>query len=398
MVRRPEPAAPEVVNWNTPSASPTGPFVGPGVRDPAALKYAADAAARRSTSPLKYDEPVGGPPTSIPRLDGEFNRDGPRMTMSEHAQAQRGAPSAHVIPGMDALLPIDVLPEQAKNDEAFRPGGTGSMVAQNQPYLALKYGVVRNGRFIPPQILIGATDPKLKPQTVEGLKAVEDFNRKRAEYEQGGKTKEQGDTALAEKAASAGPAGTSAEVKGERREKPLTEEERKALLADMDEFDLSRFRDAVMRDMLNNEEQKKIIEARLQPLAIDDLIVNGRVFQTVPIIPNKFEPEYQSYSGDEDLALKRLIAAEVKSLEPSDRYILDKYSIMGLSVSLRAINKRQLPNHEDKDGNFDEEEFWKKFQVVSRFNFHMLASLAINWFWFDVRVRKLFVADNVGNG
>ena len=89
---------------------------------------------------------------------------------------------------------------------------------------------------------------------------------------------------------------------------------------------------------------------------------------------------------------------EAKSLEPSDRYLLDKYSLMGLAVSLRSVNKKQIPLHEDHDGNFDDKKFWEKFNIVVKFPFHMLASLAVNWFWFDMRVRRLFVAEQVGNG
>jgi hypothetical protein len=36
--------------------------------------------------------------------------------------------------------------------------------------------------------------------------------------------------------------------------------------------------------------------------------------------------------------------------------------------------------------------------MVARFDMHLLSSLAVNWFWFDVRVRKLFVAEKLGNG
>ena len=42
--------------------------------------------------------------------------------------------------------------------------------------------------------------------------------------------------------------------------------------------------------------------------------------------------------------------------------------------------------------------FLKKFNMVLRLPLHMLASIGVNTLWFDVRVRKLFVAEKLGNG
>jgi hypothetical protein len=154
----------------------------------------------------------------------------------------------------------------------------------------------------------------------------------------------------------------------------------------------------MMKDIINNEEQRDLIEKRCTPLDITDLIMRGFVTQRVPVIPNKFEPEFQSMTGGEDLAIKRLIMQESKGLEVSDRYLLDKFSLMAVTIGLRAINGNVIPTHQDNNGKFDEEAFWRKFDFVSKYPFHMLASLGVNYFWFDIRVRKLFVAEKLGNG
>lgn len=386
-----------------PREESAGPVIDPRVTNPTARAYAERLAAKRPGVALpRYAEPVaGGPTPPIPLLNSDHI--GGR-TMAEQARpltqaspgiVQGGLPS----PAMSGthsmgILPIDVLPEQAKEDPDFRQG-MGGQYAAAQPHLAKKYGVIRNGIHLSPQQLWPRKERGLSPETMEGIKALEEFNKKREETESVDRNIDK----KIEKEATSGVAGQGQDVRGkETRSKPLTDEERKELLSEMDEFDLTKFRDAVMRDLLNNEEQKKIIEVRLKPLDITDLIVTGRVTQTVPIILGKFEPEFQSYSGEEDLAIKRLIVAEAKSLEPSDRYLLDKYSLMGLAVSLRSVNKKQIPTHEDNDGNFDDKKFWAKFNIVVKFPFHMLASLAVNWFWFDMRVRRLFVAEQVGNG
>lgn len=398
---------------------PPGPLVDPRITDPNVRGYAeriAQKQAQKGPAPIpRYQQPVaGGVGLPIPHLDSE-HQDG--MTMQEQAVMQAtqaavggqmfGQPSPQTSPGgiiqgglptpaalgssaSLGIVPSDTLPPAAQQDPEFQHG-MGGMVAAAQPKLAQKYGVVRNGEFIPPQKL-GNGQRKLSDHTAEGLKAIADFNSQRKDAEEGGV-----DQKIAAEAQQ-GPAGQAADVKGKAPRKGMTDQDRKDLLDDMDEFDLTRFRDSVMRDMLNNDEQRDIIEARLKPLDLTDLIVRGRVSQLIPIKEGMFEPELQSYSGEEDLAIKRLITEESKSLEPSDRYLLDKYSIMGLTIALSAVNKKQLPSYQDASGNFDDKKFWVKFNIVQKFPYHMLASLAVNWFWFDMRVRQLFKADNVGNG
>lgn len=405
------------------------PFVDPRISNPAALRYAEAAQGRRRGMPLpKYTEPVaGGPDMPIPLLAGEAAKG---TTMAEQALQQRGAATpvmpelAGVLKGMGmepalhngasivegtahqqpavaprsgglqpppGILPTDLLPEQAMKDPNFQQGH-GSMFAANQPDLALKYGVMRGKAFVPPQQLRPvqrtATAGALKPETVDGLRALKELEDTRHRAESGRTASDR----QIEEEARQGPAGGAGETKA-----PLTQEEREKLLSEMDDYQVSRLKSALFKDMLNNEVQRELIEARLQPLDLGDLIVTGRVTQVVPVTPGRFEPEFQSYDGEDDLIVKRLIGDEA-GLATSDRYILDKYQLMGLTIALRALNKKQLPDYRDHDGKFDDNLFWNKYAIVSRFNYHMLASLMVNWFWFDMRVRRLFRAEELGNG
>jgi len=63
-----------------------------------------------------------------------------------------------------------------------------------------------------------------------------------------------------------------------------------------------------------------------------------------------------------------------------------------------SINSYKFPDYRDSSGKFNEEAFWAKYAIVSRLNYHMMASLMVNWFWFDMRVRRLFKAEELGNG
>lgn len=421
------------------------PFVHPGVTDPAALRYAQQAQDRRRPVPIpRYTDPVaGGPDVPVPPLDSTPVGG---MPMAEQARATRppmpqpsfspaaaepalarpaGMPApAGIVTGTEhlaapsppprsgglvmpgALTPNDLLPPTATADPNYQHG-QGAQVAMNQPELAMKYGVMRNGQYISPQALkqpaapmsrqVGGTAkpqaPQLSAQTLDGLKALEDFNKVKQLAESGEVPVERQIAADA----AAGPAGGAGVT-----QPALSETEKKNLLDEMDEFDITRLRNAIYKDLLNNDDQKKIIEGRLKDLDLSDLIINGRITQVVPIVPGKFEPEFQSYGGDEDLYVKRMLGVEMENLKPMnsglERYITDRYTLMGLTVSVKALNKVQFPTIYDKDGSWDEGLFWAKYRIISKFNYHMIGSLVVNWFWFDLRVRHLFKAEALGNG
>ena len=388
----------------------------PGVTDPNALRYAEQARARQA-KPHRYSAPVsGGPSPSIPRLDANAE---PGMSMADQAAMQRaaaeGPASAAVQPrgGMfqgaapptamgvqpraqqsrPPILPGDILPDEAMQDPEYKQG-QGSRYATSQPGLALKYGVIRGNRRIPPQQLSVA--PKvLRAETIEGLKAIGDAQQAREQVEAPAAQVER--EAAGSAAGAAGRLG-NAPSDGPQGKPALTKEQAVEIAKKMDDFDFSTFREMMMKDIINNDGQREIIEARCKPLDITDIVVSGFVKQRVPIVPDKFEPTFQSMRGDEDLAIKRLIMIENRGLEVTERYLLDKFSIMGVAIGLHSIGGNVLPTHLDVHGNFNEELFWVKFAHVARYPFHMLASIGVNYYWFDIRVRKLFVADKLGNG
>lgn len=392
------------------------PVVAPGVTDPSALRYARGLQERHGVPSGRYATPVaGGPTPSIPRLDAaaavgvsmadqaamhraaaEGPAPGPIAPSSGIFQGppppSRSAPPPARGPAPIPVLPGDILPDEAMKDPEYRQG-QGSRYASSQPQLALKYGVIRNGKRIPPQQL--STVPKgLKPETLEGLKAIQDAQRAREQVES--------PDAKVEQEAADGVAGAAGRLGNSPTDGPQvrTASEAAALetLKKMDDFDYSTFREMMMKDIINNDDQRKIIEKRCKPMDLTDIVTAGFVTQRVPVVPDKFEPEFQSMRSDEDLAIKRLIMLENKGLEVTERYLLDKFSVMGVTIGLRSINGTLLPTHLDVHGKFHEELFWKKFDFVARLPFHMVASIGVNYYWFDLRVRRLFVADALGNG
>lgn len=381
------------------------PYVAAGV-SPAAARYAQNLQAR------KGGEPVGGGPTPpIPLLNQDLP-EGPPRTMAQHATAmrsivERAAPKETPDQKNLQLLNTDVLPGTARADPSYQ-SGMGADVAVNQPHLAAKYGVMRGGNFVPPQQLYSAPAVPVKgtgsaPAGLQGEMGKRISTNTAKGLEQLAKAQAQQHTAddvvedTAEQAARSGIAG-GVENAGSGATATPSNDEIARRLQQMDEFDIDQLQEAMVRDLLNNAEQRKIIEERLEPLSLTDLIVNSRVRQRVVIVPNDFEIVFESLTAQDELSCKRLIVEESRKLQLTEEYFLQKFSYMGLACSLYSVNRMVLPSHRDDRGVFNEDNFWKKFQMVMGFPLPMLASLGVNYFWFDVRVRRLFVAQRVKNG
>jgi hypothetical protein len=430
MVRRDAAAPP------TPASAPKGTtvlpqggavFIDPRV-DPATAAYTAGIAARRGGLP-KADLPLHPERPPIPTLIGGPPEGSMPRTMAEYAGMERGGrppPVAVPQPGPRApsiieeaaplpqppaqarratvaslgLAPNDLLTEQAKGDPAYRHG-PGSEFAANQPDLAARYGVMRGGQYIPAQRLGRTGAPSLSPQTVADLERLRQL--------QDGATAPGLDQSEADgrKAVTEGLGGSAARVGGVSQGDPIkppgeSAEDRnkvlKAAIDQMDAFEFSQWRQLTMRQILHSEEEREAIESRLKPLDLGDLLRDGHIRQRIPIIPGKYEVTLQSYEGQVELALKRLIMMEARSVDVGEQYLLDKHSFMAAAVGLHKINDKVYPEIVDKDGVFNDELFLKKFNMVMRLPIHMLASIGVNLMWFEMRVRKLYSASAVGNG
>jgi hypothetical protein len=411
-------------------------YVDPNI-DPARLSgaaaYAAGIMARRGGLP-KADMPLQQERPPIPVLSGGPQPGAGGQTMADFARAERGqgprdplmaqvfpqAQGASIIeesapmpsPGRTApaqrhtaaslgLAPADTLPDAARSDPSFQHG-YGSEFASNQPHLAAKYGVVRNGQLIPPQRLGGSLGRStLSPQTVEDLARLKQLQ------EQGTAPGLDESEEAGRKVVEGGVGGSAARVGGVSSGPPVkpkeeTEESRNEVLKraidQMDAFEFNQWRQLTMRQILHSEEERAIIEGRLRPLDLGDLLKDGVIRQRVPIIPGKYEITLQSYDGQIELALKRLVMSEARSVDVGEQYLLDKHSFMSLAVGLHKINDKPYPDIFDKEGVFSDELFFKKFNQVMRLPIHMLASIGVNQMWFEMRVRKLYSASAVGNG
>jgi len=250
------------------------------------------------------------------------------------------------------------LPPEAAQDPNFRPG-VGSMYAQNQPGLKPGQG---------PQGKPGA--PQLSQETVEGLEALKKFNTE---------------------------AQAAQESQAEESAKEHVEKDQHERLADdlgLDDDFMKEMRER--RQDLDTTELKEAIEARCDEMTIDQLIEEGELRQTVPIVREKFVVVFRTISGEEDLAIKRELYVERNA---PDIYLFDKLNMMQLCAGIFSINGKPLTDHLNDKRRFDKEQFKLKFNQVNGMPLPMLASLSINYTWFDRRARKLFVdLDELKNG
>lgn len=153
-------------------------------------------------------------------------------------------------------------------------------------------------------------------------------------------------------------------------------------------------------DLLENKKYKRRIEGRLEKMDVESLIMHGEVLQFVPILLKKgskvphISATFRSVSALEDLAIKKRFYDE----EGPDRFMIDRYSLMNLCIGLKSLNGTEQPPHLDENGKFDDELFKKKFSRLLKMPHQLLALLVVNYIWFDARVRRLLVADELGNG
>lgn len=184
---------------------------------------------------------------------------------------------------------------------------------------------------------------------------------------------------------------TKTEVLDEEEVKKGAEAAAKEDLFDM--FDFGGAGEA--ERILNNKKRRKEIEDRCEPMNFDDLILKDEVRQTVPIKPGQFEPRFRTMSPEESLFMKQFLAKDVNA---NDAYSVEKFSLCQLACALVSLNGQDFPDHRKPDGTPDEDLFKIKLKKLMKKSGYIIADMAINYYWFDIRVRRLIAPDRLGNG
>jgi hypothetical protein len=324
-----------------------------------------DAKYREQLAQLKGQAavPVGHVPMpgQVPRLDQRPNPDQPAASLPRTLspeQMQMMAQQGQLVQGVGMAYP--------SNQPALRPtrGGPGAaghltpeQVAATLAEQTRSQGPA--GQALPgPQIPTGAPAPQLSQRTQEML-------------------------------VQAATATRDAEAKQQSEEEKLVGDIEKVA---EEEFEIDGL-GARVRTLLNNKDRRKAIEARCDPMDLEQLIIHGEVRQQVPIAPRSFYPTYRTVGGHEDLYVKRKMTQIEENRTTT--YVLDRFALYNLTLGLYAFNGRVLPTHLKPDGEPDDKLFDVKFTMVSRWPLAVLADLSVNYVWFADRVQRLTVVDEI---
>lgn len=163
-----------------------------------------------------------------------------------------------------------------------------------------------------------------------------------------------------------------------------------------DLFDMFDFAGKSEQDrILNNKKRRKEIESRLEPMKLEDLIMKDEVQQDVPIVPGGLTVRYRSITPAENLFVKKVMASETVN---SDQYTMEKYGLSQLACSIVSINGIPLPDHRDAHDEPSDSLFQAKLKILMKKSAYLMADLGVNFYWFDLRVRRLLNPDDLKNG
>jgi hypothetical protein len=197
------------------------------------------------------------------------------------------------------------------------------------------------------------------------------------------------------------------EQRGETRQAINKEEVQKE--AASDDF-LMEFLDSSQRSeadrVLRNPKRRKDIESRCQEMSLDALLYKGEVEQKVIVVPGRFEPVLRSLQWEENLFLAKYVPMKLQKLGEDEklRLIPDDYArdfrwFCLLTCSLVSITGTQdLIEHRNSTGKVDIAAFEAKQKQILQNSLYVVVDLGIQYEWFDVRARKLLVAEDVKNG
>jgi len=319
-------------------------------------------------------QPLGGaPPVRIPPLDADPIAHGGTMDQQASVLQDPTSPLSPVYNPQLAMMkkaqqeedpdgPFSVLSPDAPRQPGFTPG-VGSMYTANQPRLK-KQSPPPGGEPYRPVL------SEASRASMEALAAFQQQAQRVQEKSIDDPTPEE--KKREDDAANMGKVLAKTETD--------MYDDLKDILGDSDQFNI-----------LNNPQRRKEIEGRLGALDITDVIVYGEIRQDVSVRPdNKLVVTYRSVSAEEDLAVKQMMFGE----SGGDRYLMDKYTIMQLTLALVSLNGEELPTHLDDRKKFNEEKFLKKFEKVIKFPIQFIADLGVQYLWFDERIRRLFVGSS----
>lgn len=161
-------------------------------------------------------------------------------------------------------------------------------------------------------------------------------------------------------------------------------------------FDFERI--ASLRNEMMSKERRELIESKLDPLDVTDLLVSREIQQTIEVIPNKLAYTLRTFTEREHI----WILKHLYNYPGSDQYVEELYNMFKVTCCFVGMNGKLVPDHRKNPGKADEEVdeklFEKKFGIVSGMPSQLVADLGVQCNWFNDRVNQLFSVKNLKNG
>lgn len=286
------------------------------------------------------------------------------------AQPAPEAPGPRVM-ALPNALPTDVLHHTAFADALYAQSKDKEPLAIKHPLLARKYGIMRDGKHLQ----LRASDNSWQAETPvipEGAPWV-------------------APPPAAEAPAQEPPSASAAE------------EEAPGGLGEANDLDLARIRELMWADMLNNPEQRQLVEKRLAPLdkgaAIRDMLTGKMVQQRVPIVPDIFEPVFSQLPFWVEQKLQERMVRTLGNLDTNKPHIGDRYGFWGLVCSVVELGGKPLGSVYSADSkDIDDAKFLAKERVLLNLPSELIASLGVHYMYFSLRMRSLFQLQDIKNG
>lgn len=145
--------------------------------------------------------------------------------------------------------------------------------------------------------------------------------------------------------------------------------------------------------VLMDRKRKESIEADLEPLSIEDMIVSREIQQVITVVPGKLFYRLRTFNQKEHLFCLQYVYEHPGSVFYTEEFL----NTCKLVCALVAINGAFLPTHM-KDNEVDKKLFEKKMSHVASLPTQLISDLSVQVIWFNERVTALFSLENLKNG
>lgn len=182
----------------------------------------------------------------------------------------------------------------------------------------------------------------------------------------------------------------------------MSDEEKRAA-AETSDLDFDMMMTRLRNDVVNNDAERKAIEAKLTPMNLADGLSTGEFRQFVPIKEGALEVMFRSISPMENEEMRRKILEEIISDERMSNMAGEKLTMWQMVASIKTLNGQEMPSHlktaaKGPGREFIWDVFTNKVTLFMNYPGPLIHALSTHAYWFDLRVRKLFSSTALKNG